>query len=69
MRKNNDDFEEAYEASGITKKGRKLAKVVWDVADSIFEAAGDDAAPFEVVDVTVRLLRCKAADRQQRQRE
>jgi hypothetical protein len=57
-----ESFRSACASAGITKKGEKLARVVWASLDEVFAAAGPVADPWMVMDVVCRLARAKASD-------
>lgn len=55
------EFRTALRDAGITKKGEKIAGVVWNLADQIF-AADPEANTFEVLEVACWMLRMKASN-------
>lgn len=68
MGKYEDRFRVAVRSSGITKKGEKLAKAVWDELPRLFKIGGENH-PFDVVDVINQMARSYAADEQIRQQQ
>jgi hypothetical protein len=66
-RSEEQDFQDAMRASGITKKGEPLARIVWKAAGDVFVAAErlgslDLGGAFDIADFAHRLFRCKASD-------
>lgn len=57
-----ESFRSACASAGITKKGEKLARVIWASLEEVFAAAGPDADPWVVMDLVCRLARGKASD-------